>query len=515
MPSLASSQEPWLLLEVAHFFLCPSWLLPKNLDSFPKLDQVGLIPRTIWGLTISPPLSPDVLVRLRLTSTRRCETHLASPSSRPWLSRDSSHTSGWTIWGLTAPSQEPWLFPEVGPAQGGGGGSLGFLGLSILSFRRTTPPSSAAADHFVGAGDDGDDGGDLEGFQALVADLLLSLLPAPSSGDLLVTLDFLSRLLDALLACELRFRSLVLSAAARNPSALSRPPLDRLVADLLDRALKALDLCNAASLALLSLRPWRRHAHIAASALLLQNPNPNPRLRRARRALHKLLSDPVLLRSASFGSAGSSGGAHARSLSWSVSKNWAAGRPPPPPPQPAADLSGGLALAVYTMSSVLGLAMWALAAAVPCGGCGAGAATAFSPAAAPPRILRWAAAMAALQERIAEELRRRERKGGAAGCLRRCRGWRGAGAAAELDEACRAMEAGLGPLERQVRSVFHRIACGRAEVLHCLGHSATTAAAAPRASPQANSAASASAASASASAVAAAAIIPVALERVV
>nr|CAD1840666.1 unnamed protein product [Ananas comosus var. bracteatus] len=38
---------------------------------------------TIWGLTISPPLSPDVLVRLRLTSTRRCETHLASPSSRP------------------------------------------------------------------------------------------------------------------------------------------------------------------------------------------------------------------------------------------------------------------------------------------------------------------------------------------------------------------------------------------------------------------------------------------------
>nr|CAD1821850.1 unnamed protein product [Ananas comosus var. bracteatus] len=51
--------------------------------------------RTIWGLTISPPLSPDVLVRLRLTSTRRCETHLASPSSRPWLSRDSSHTSGW------------------------------------------------------------------------------------------------------------------------------------------------------------------------------------------------------------------------------------------------------------------------------------------------------------------------------------------------------------------------------------------------------------------------------------
>nr|CAD1827961.1 unnamed protein product [Ananas comosus var. bracteatus] len=50
---------------------------------------------TIWGLTISPPLSPDVLVRLRLTSTRRCETRLASPSSRPWLSQDSSHTSGW------------------------------------------------------------------------------------------------------------------------------------------------------------------------------------------------------------------------------------------------------------------------------------------------------------------------------------------------------------------------------------------------------------------------------------
>ncbi|OAY65065.1 hypothetical protein ACMD2_18883 [Ananas comosus] len=312
--------------------------------------------------------------------------------------------------------------------QGGGGGSLGFLGLSILSFRRTATSSSAAADHFVGAGDDGDDGGDLEGFQALVADLLLSLLPAPSSGDLLVTLDFLSRLLDALLACELRFRSLVLSAAARNPSALSRPPLDRLVADLLDRALKALDLCNAASLALLSLRPWRRHAHIAAppsssKTLTLTHPTPPPR---ARRALDKLLSDPVLLRSPSFGSAGSSGGAHARSLSWSVSKNWAAGRPIPQP-QPAADLSGGLALAVYTMSSVLGLAMWALAAAVPWGGCGAGA-----PRPSPRRRRRRGSSGGRRRWRRSRSGSRRScgaASGRAArwGCLRRCRGWRGAG----------------------------------------------------------------------------------------
>nr|CAD1821395.1 unnamed protein product [Ananas comosus var. bracteatus] len=56
----------------------------------------------ITGLSGShnlPSFNPDVLVRLRLTSTRRCETHLASPSSRPWLSQDSSHTSGCSVHG--------------------------------------------------------------------------------------------------------------------------------------------------------------------------------------------------------------------------------------------------------------------------------------------------------------------------------------------------------------------------------------------------------------------------------
>jgi hypothetical protein len=47
-------------------------------------------------------------------------------------------------------------------------------------------------------------------------------------------------------------------ALAPVAAALSRPPADRLAADLLDRSVKKLDVLNAASLALASLRGARR-----------------------------------------------------------------------------------------------------------------------------------------------------------------------------------------------------------------------------------------------------------------
>ena len=39
--------------------------------------------------------------------------------------------------------------------------------------------------------------------------------------------------------------------------------------------------------------------------------------------------------------------------------------------------------------------------------------------------------------------------------------------AAELVEVCRRLEEGLGPLERQVREVFHQVVGSHAEVLRC------------------------------------------------
>lgn len=43
--------------------------------------------------------------------------------------------------------------------------------------------------------------------------------------------------------------------------------------------------------------------------------------------------------------------------------------------------------------------------------------------------------------------------------------------AADLAEACRRLEEGLGLLERQVREVFHRVVGSRSEVLRCVDQS--------------------------------------------
>jgi len=47
--------------------------------------------------------------------------------------------------------------------------------------------------------------------------------------------------------------------------------------------------------------------------------------------------------------------------------------------------------------------------------------------------------------------------------------------AEELAAACRALEDGLAPLERQVHAVFHRVVACRPEVVRCIDHSSRTA----------------------------------------
>jgi Protein BYPASS1-related len=239
---------------------------------------------------------------------------------------------------------------------------------------------------------------------------------------------------------------------------------------------------------------------------------------RARRALKKLLAG-AFNRTGSSGSSGfgSSGNSisrdasflHSKSLSFSVSKNWSARQQvqamsahlAAPRQASITDASSGLAMAVYTMSSLLVFVMWVLVSAVPChdraGPNGATNAT-TPPPPPPPKHLQWAVPMATLQEKITEEWKRKDKRA-SGGLLAEMQAveknarwlmeWVEEGAeeggllveeeravevatrAVELEEACDLLEEGLEPFERQVRAVFHRVVSSRAEVIRCLDDS--------------------------------------------
>ncbi|KAG0476076.1 hypothetical protein HPP92_012917 [Vanilla planifolia] len=252
-----------------------------------------------------------------------------------------------------------------------------------------------------------------------LADSLQSLLPPPaassnrdyahpsSSASVVLSMPFLYKLLDALLTCESDFKSLLLLVLSRKTGVISRPPLDRGVHDLLDGFIKMLDLCNAVSVSLQSLRHWNRQANIAATAL--HRPNPPslpPQLSRARRALSKLLlSDCSCLDSSS-------------STCRRVCQICPAARHlntvTPGILTPRNDSGGAavLVIAVITIRFLLRFAIWAMVTAFSCSG---GTVLPLPPLPLPARQMPWAAPMSSLQERIAEELRTAMKEKGAAG----------------------------------------------------------------------------------------------------
>jgi hypothetical protein len=186
------------------------------------------------------------------------------------------------------------------------------FGRSLLSLRRDTAamPSGEEAD--------------LEAFQRHVAAALSELLP-PEAGDEVLSAAWIRRLLEAFVLCQEEFRVVV--AQARRRGGALPPPAERLVAEFHERAIKALDVCNAARDGVDQVRRWERLAAVAASA-----PGEEVhegQLRRARKAL----SDLAGHRNRSFGRAtpsrsavAGSGSSHFRSLFWSVSRTWSAAR---------------------------------------------------------------------------------------------------------------------------------------------------------------------------------------------
>ncbi|XP_020598653.1 uncharacterized protein LOC110038224 [Phalaenopsis equestris] len=355
--------------------------------------------------------------------------------------------------------------------------SMSFRGFSALSLRRhqvaSLEPSSEEELHL------------LDLLHSRLTESLQSLLPSPDSKiplpSLTLSFPFLHKLLDTLLACENDFKSLLLLVLSRNPSLISRPPLDRAVPDLLDRAVKSLDLCNAVSLSLHSLRLWNRHADIAASALHRPGgPFTPPQINRAGRALSKLLhSSCTSLITSSSSCSRICRICSAKKQLQAMASGFTT------PRSVESGSASVLALAVHTISTLLHFSMWMMVASFPCG---SGESQPPPPIQTATRQMPWALALSRLHEKIAEDIRRERKQGGllvSAGMLEETLALERSGrevlemtksevgieaAAADLAFASRKLEEGLVPFERKVREVFHRLIRCREEVIRCLGN---------------------------------------------
>ncbi|CAN6921830.1 unnamed protein product [Brassica oleracea] len=346
---------------------------------------------------------------------------------------------------------------------------------------------------------------ELEYFQKHVSDRFSELISPSSPSDQILSIPWLQNLLDVFMSCETEFKG-VLSTVRISKS----PSLERLLSEMLERILKALDICNAVVNGIDSVRQSRRLAEITVTALK-QRPLCDGSVRRAKRALASLvvgLNDDVKVRNN--GSGGSSNQQRTTFRSWSfgqrsnvtvvggggssghVSKNWSATKQIQGMVAnlvlPRGAEASGPAMPVYIMSSVMALVMWVLVAAVPC--------QTSNVLVAPlqlPKHQSWASAAVNIQERVGEEMKRKEKRfGGGGGLMEEMQRMEKIGLSLlefterfrfpaeeteegevaekveEMDEICRGMEVGLEDLQRQVREVFHGLVRSRLEIVSLL-----------------------------------------------
>ncbi|XP_051151591.1 protein ROH1-like [Andrographis paniculata] len=327
--------------------------------------------------------------------------------------------------------------------------------------------------------------------------------PPPPPPPPFLSIAWFRRLLDVFLCCEAEYKAILLSG--RDPTQFSKPPLDRLIPDLLERSVKALDICNAINHGVDLIQHWQKLAQIAVAALR-QAPLGDGQVRRARKALTTLLSSMAFddkentssnfhvrwtERTRSFGRrvgiTKDRAPANFRSLSWSVAKSWSAAKQIQTMSSnlaaPRGNEATGPAMPVYIMNTILVFVMWAIVAAIPCQ-----ERNGLSAHLQVPRNLGWAQPIIGLQEKIGDDWKKKEKKG-TSGLLEELqrmeklahslvefadgfvfpaeeeKATEVEAMTAEMAEVCRRMEEGLGPLQQQVREVFHRIVRSRAEIL--------------------------------------------------
>ncbi|KAE8724514.1 putative monodehydroascorbate reductase [Hibiscus syriacus] len=329
---------------------------------------------------------------------------------------------------------------------------------------------------------DGNNDQDLEIFSKYVSERFAELLSPPDDAvpsDTLLSISWLRKLLDVFLCCEAEFKAILLmgGGGGDDPFQISKPPLDRLIPELLDRSVKALDLCNAVTDGLESIRHYQKLAEIAASALGKKTHRVDDKEYSAVKTTERSWSFSRRTVNKDRSPSGEElVGGETDSGDDMQSRSAARG--------------GGFRFGFPCLYNelIMVFVMWALVAAIPCQERN-GLVTTHFPV---PKQSSWDQSINGLHEKIVEEWKKKEKKG-AAGLLAELQKMEKlvhnlmeftdsfqfhggpdekaeevAVHAAELAETCKRMEEGLLPLQMQIRQVFHSIVRSRNEFLHAL-----------------------------------------------
>ncbi|CAH8334165.1 unnamed protein product [Eruca vesicaria subsp. sativa] len=366
------------------------------------------------------------------------------------------------------------------------------FGRSLLSLRRDqvhlmdqTEPTSMEVE--------------LDSFQRQVAEKFIDL-NASANDDELLSLEWIGKLLDSFLCCQEEFRVIIFN----HKSQLLKQPMDRLIEDYFERSIKALDVCNAIRDGIELIGQWQKLIEIVICALKASHGQLGEgEIHRAKKALIDLAigmldekdsSNSLAQRNRSFtrNKDNNQHTAYLRSLSWSVSRSWSAakqlqgiGNNLATPRSSDVMATNGLALTVYTMTSILLFVMWVLVAAIPCQDRGLQVHFYF------PRHFQWAVPVMSLHDKIMDESKKRDKKK-ACGLLKEINlmeknsrmlsemidsdnfsltdenGLEMKERVEELMQIRESVKEGLDPFERKVRDVFHRIVRSRTEALDSL-----------------------------------------------
>lgn len=214
---------------------------------------------------------------------------------------------------------------------------------------------------------------ELKSFQHQVFNQFKTL--SESHDDEFLSLNWLSKLLDAFIACHQEFKTIL----TKHKVDFTKPPLDESLKELLNKSIKSLDVCNAICYGIEKMKYWHKYLEIVSSALNSEYKIliSQGQFRRSRKALIDLYNimyddskDSRWFSSSKLKSLKSKDLNRdkwlSKSLSWSVHSSWSTSKQLQSM-EKAHEITNtcGLANVVFTMNFVNLFVLWVLMAATP------------------------------------------------------------------------------------------------------------------------------------------------------